>query len=115
MCRWVVINKDPSRTASAVLWVNRPSGYAPEAAIIRLTAAGSNPLSATSGISISGVTYGSGGVRSGERRIEAAKTMKNAKGGQTLTVTMPPGSAALVRLPLAKDQAALRTPAASSG
>jgi hypothetical protein len=105
----VVINKDPTRAASAVLWVNRPSGYAPEAAVIRLTAARSNPLSATSGISIAGVTYGSGGVRSGERRVEVAKTMKNAKGGQMLTVSMPPGSAALVRLPLAKDQAALRT------
>jgi hypothetical protein len=41
--------------------------------------------------------------------------MKNAKSGQMLTVAMPAGSAALVRLPLAKEQAALRTPAAGSG
>ncbi|WIA23785.1 hypothetical protein OEZ85_013468 [Tetradesmus obliquus] len=113
--RWVIINKDASRAASAVLWVNRPSGYASEASVIRMTAAGPNPLSATSGITVAGVSYGLGGAKSGERRIEAAKVSKNAKGGQMLTVQVPAGSAALVRLPLAKEQAALRTPAAGSG
>lgn len=29
-CRWVVINKDPSRAGTAVLRVNRNSGYAPK-------------------------------------------------------------------------------------
>lgn len=80
-------------------------GYATDAAVIRLVAAGDTPLSATQGITIGGISYGNGGTKSGTKKVEVAKLKDNRNGGGLLSVYMPPGSAALVRLPVAKQAA----------
>jgi hypothetical protein len=98
--RWVVINKDPSRAATAVLRADRSaSDYAANASVLRLVAASSDPLTASSGISLGNVTYGLAAAPSGQQRTETLKTGSNPAGELKFAVYMPPGSAALVSLP----------------
>jgi len=95
--RWVIINKDPSRAGTSVLKINRAAGYDSTATVLRLTAPGPDPLSATQGITLGGVSYGLGGVANGKEVVESVSAV-SSKGETTISVYMPPGSAALVRL-----------------
>lgn len=95
-----MINKDPSRAGTATLKLAKNLGYTPTANVIRLVAPGSDPLTATSGITIAGITYGDGGVAKGTKKIEQINAVADGTGVK-LTLYMPPGSAALVRLPKA--------------
>eukprot|EP00775_Hariotina_reticulata_P005367 gene5367-5602_t len=97
--RWVVLNKDPSRPGTAVLRLNRKSGYSSEAQVTRLLASGPDPLSATTGISLGGIIYADGGVRQGSAKTEKVLSDLASDGNIRLTVSMPPGSAAIVQLP----------------
>eukprot|EP00878_Enallax_costatus_P030032 GHUV01032636.1.p1 GENE.GHUV01032636.1~~GHUV01032636.1.p1 ORF type:complete len:158 (-),score=18.70 GHUV01032636.1:661-1134(-) len=99
-CRWVVINKDPTRAGTATLKLTKNLGYTPTAKVLRLVAPGDNPLSATTGITLAGVTYGNGGVPRGTRKVEQIDVVADGS-GLKLTLYMPPASAALVRLPKA--------------
>eukprot|EP00878_Enallax_costatus_P017264 GHUV01018129.1.p1 GENE.GHUV01018129.1~~GHUV01018129.1.p1 ORF type:complete len:450 (+),score=80.81 GHUV01018129.1:440-1789(+) len=98
--RWVVINKDPTRAGTATLKLTKNLGYTPTAKVLRLVAPGDNPLSATTGITLAGVTYGNGGVPRGTRKVEQIDVVADGS-GLKLTLYMPPASAALVRLPKA--------------
>ena len=95
--RWVIVNKDPSRAGTSVLQINRAAGYDSTATVLRLTAPGPDPLSATQGITLGGVSYGLGGVANGKEVVESVSAV-SYKGETTISVYMPPGSAALVRL-----------------
>jgi hypothetical protein len=64
---------------------------------MRLTAPGPDPLSATQRITLGGVSYGLGGVASGKEVLESVPAVAG-DGRITMSVYMPPGSAALVRL-----------------
>jgi hypothetical protein len=97
--RWVVINKDPSKAGSLTLRVPKASGYATSASVSRLLASSSDPLSATNGISLAGVTYGDGIAKSGTETMESLASSKSNGSGLEFALYMPPGSAALVRLP----------------
>lgn len=97
--RWVVINKDPSKAGSLTLRIPKASGYATSASVSRLLASSSDPLSATNGISLAGVTYGDGIAKSGTETMESLASSKSNGSGLEFALYMPPGSAALVRLP----------------
>lgn len=92
-----MINKDPTKAGTATLKLTKNLGYGPMANVIRLVAPGDNPLSATTGITVAGVTYGNGGVPTGTRKVEQIDAVVDGS-GLKLTLYMPPGSAALVRL-----------------
>lgn len=101
----MVINKDPSKAGSVTLRVPKASGYATTASVARLVAAGSNPLSATGGISLAGVTYGDGIAKTGTETTESLPSSKSNGAGLEFNLYMPPGSAALVRLPRKQQSA----------
>lgn len=98
MCRWVVINKDPSKAGSVTLRITKPDNYAKSASVARLLATGSDPLTASSGITLAGVTYGYGIAKSGTESTENLAVSRTGSNGE-MVLYMPPGSAALVRLP----------------
>lgn len=77
----------------------KANGYATSASVSRLLASGPDPLSASSGISLAGVTYGNGIAQSGTEATETLAGKAGAAGGLDFSLYMPPGSAALVRLP----------------
>jgi hypothetical protein len=97
----VVINKDGARASTAVLRINRSSGYASQASVSRLTARGSEPLSSVNGINLGGIHYRAGGEQVGKEFIEYVPVTKLNTTSLRIAVYMPPGSAALVRLPTA--------------
>lgn len=94
----MVINKDPSKAGSVTLRLTKPDSYAKSASVARLLAAGSDPLTASSGITLAGVTYGDGTAKSGTEAIESLAVARSGSNGE-MVLYMPPGSAALVRLP----------------
>lgn len=70
-----------------------------QASVTRLLASGtSDPLSAKTGISLGGISYGNGGVINGKEAVEQISTDR-VDGNIRITLQMPAGSAALVRLP----------------
>jgi hypothetical protein len=102
----VVINKDPSKAGSVTLRVPKAAGYANTATVARLSASSSSPLTANSGISLAGITYGDGIAQSGKETLETLTSVKPSQealrvGGLEFKLHMPAGSAALVRLPRA--------------
>ena len=98
----MVINKDGTRASTAILRINRISGYASQATVSRLIARGSEPLAANNGISLGGFSYIAGGAQIGKEFLEQVPVvLSNNSTSLRLAVYMPPGSAALVRLPTA--------------
>jgi hypothetical protein len=98
--RWVLINKSDLKGGRVRVRINRKSGYASRVTVSRLVAAGNYPLTATSGITIAGQSYGNGARVWGKETLETVNVIL-VKDMLQFGVYMPPGSAALVRLPRA--------------
>jgi hypothetical protein len=96
--RWVLINKSDLKGGRVRVRVNRNSGYASRASITRLIAPGPYPLEAMRGITLGGLSYGNGAAINGKPVTEGTNVTL-VKGMLQFSVNMPPGSAALVRLP----------------
>jgi hypothetical protein len=94
--RFVLINKHPSEAGLQTVRLNRQAGYTTAATVTRLVAQGDDPLSATSGITLGGYHYAVGGVKHG---MDASELVPVEPGTPAWRIHMPPGSAALVRVP----------------
>lgn len=99
--RVVLINKDPTQAATQVLKLSGSSAsnwHHATARLTRLVAAGNDPLSATSGVTLGGRSYAAGCVEQGRDQtlLLAADAGPNTQ--PTWSIYLPPGSATLVRL-----------------
>lgn len=98
--RIVVINKHASQAGKQVIRLDRAAGdcYDSPALVSRLVAAGQDPLSATSGITLGGYYYAVGGVQRGADASETVQALASADGSRSWAVYVPPGSAAMITI-----------------
>ena len=95
MVRIVVINKRPRDSVNLNLVINKPGGWG-TAEVTRLVAQGG--LEAKTGISLGGQYFDDNAQLQGAQSVEKVNG-RVADGKSVWTVSMPPASAALIKIP----------------